>query len=348
MARRRHWPASERKTPSSGSCVTHRPKQIRSPPDPPAVARHEVYLFPCLCQTGRVRLLVALAFAWLASLVACERAPNRTPPATVAADPAPAPVQHQAADAATTPSAPPPAAVESPPDKPSPGPAPLARTGTAGDVEYLELVVGNDNIDAVLPMVVALHGLGDQPQQFAALLSGLGMPARLVFPRALDPYEHGGFSWFPRRARDPDVDALAEGMTRATHALADAVREVVRQRPTQGRPVLTGFSQGGMLSFALATSHPDLFSAAFPVGGWLPPPLWPLHIDDPRDFPPIVALHGDQDHAVALGPTQAAVTELIRLGFRAQLHVYPDVGHAITPAMREELLALIRTELGQQ
>ncbi|TPV94171.1 MAG: hypothetical protein B7733_16675 [Myxococcales bacterium FL481] len=171
---------------------------------------------------------------------------------------------------------------------------------------------------------------------------------RLIFPRALDPYEHGGFSWFPVRARDPDVEALSRGISRAAHALAAAVRNVVRERPTQGRPVLTGFSQGGMLSFALATSHPSLFSAAFPVGGWLPPPLWPLRVDDPREFPPIVALHGDTDNAVALGPTQAAVTELRRRGFRAQLHVYPDVGHVIVPPMRTELLDLIRQELAQQ
>lgn len=283
----------------------------------------------------------ALALATFALGLTCDRPPASKPAATTpSADATPASAPSADEPTASTH----PAANEAPPTKPEP----VTRTGTIADVEYFEVVIGGAKIDDRLPMVVAIHGLGDQPQHFAGLLADLDTPVRLVFPRALDPYEGGGYSWFPLRARTPDVDKLAEGMTRATHALAGAVRQLVAERPTKGRPVLTGFSQGGMLTFALATSHPSLFSAAFPVGGWLPPPLWPIATDDPRDYPPIVALHGDTDKAVALGPTQAAVTELARLGFRAELHVYPDVGHAIPPGMRQELHELIRRELAQQ
>ncbi len=264
-------------------------------------------------------------------MVGCGRPPSDGHVSPAAADP---PAANTAGKLAT--GSPTTSRVDAPARRPQ-----KTRSGVAAGLHYYEVVTGGADIDARLPMLVALHGLGDRPETFSSLLRAIDLPARLIFPRALDEYEGGGFSWFAQRARDPQIAQLASGITRAAHAVAATVHDLLAQRSTRGRPVVTGFSQGGMVTFALATSHPELFSAAFPVGGWLPPPLWPEHLDDPRDYPPIVALHGDIDRAVALGPTQAAISELRRLGFAAQLHVYPGIGHAIPPPMRHELLQLV-------
>ena len=42
-----------------------------------------------------------------------------------------------------------------------------------------------------------------------------------------------------------------------------------------GKVVVTGFSQGGMLSYALALHHPELIEYALPISGMLPEVLWP-------------------------------------------------------------------------
>ncbi len=188
--------------------------------------------------------------------------------------------------------------------------------------------------DQTLPMIVAIHGLGDRPEQFATLLSALPVPARLIVPQGIDPY-HGGFSWFPIRVRDLDPERLAGGLKRAASRLAELLAELGRRHPTKGRPVVTGFSQGGMLSFVLAVEHPQAIAAAIPLAGWLPPPLWPSAV--PRAAPPIMALHGDADRLLEIEPTRAAVGQLRQLGFQVELREYPGVGHTVSPAMRREL-----------
>jgi len=215
-----------------------------------------------------------------------------------------------------------------------------------GDLYYLEIVTGGADPEAELPMVVAIHGLGDEPRNFAGVVADLPVPARVILPRAIDDYEVG-WSWFPVRAADPDVDALAEGIARAAAVVDTGIEKLERERPTSGKPVVVGFSQGGMLTFALAVNHPDRYAAAVPVGGWLPPPLWPDDGADVTKVPPIVALHGDADPAVKIQPTRDAVARLATLGIDAQLHEYADIRHAIPPQMRAELHALIVASLAQ-
>lgn len=274
--------------------------------------------------TSRVRLLL------VAALAACEPAVQ---PAAASAPPV---------SARSRAPAPAPAPAKSPPPAPAPAPPPSPYRELAG-VEYVELVTGKADPEARLPLVVAIHGLGDRPDRFADLVADLPVAARVVLPRGLDPVEDGGFSWFPIRARSGDVSGLSGGIARAGDTLVPFVRELVAARPTVGKPVVTGFSQGGMLSFYLAVRAPELFAAAFPVGGWLPPPLWPRA--KPEVAPPIFALHGAADNAVKLAPTEEAVDHLQQLGWSARLKAWPDVGHAIPPTMRRELHQRIETAL---
>jgi phospholipase/carboxylesterase len=231
-----------------------------------------------------------------------------------------------------------------PPGEPAvapPGAAPVAPApppwATAAGLPYREVVLGGADPDQPLPMIVAIHGLGDGPDNFQHLLDGFAEPVRVILPRGLDEVPEGGWSWFPRRARDPDVEALAEGMRSAADRIAAGVRELTTTRPTVGKPVVTGFSQGGMLTFTLAVHHPALFGQAIVVGGFLPPPLVPAAPVEAGATPPIVVLHGTADVAVPLAPTQAAVEALVERGVRVELVPYEGAGHMIGVAMRRDL-----------
>jgi len=198
--------------------------------------------------------------------------------------------------------------------------------------------------DAKLPMLVAIHGLGDSPENFQDLVVDLPVAARVILPRGLDPVE-SGYSWFPVRARSADVAGLSKGIAAAGDRLAALIVVLQQTRPTVGLPVVTGFSQGGMLTFELAVHHPELVGGAIPVGGWLPPPLWPSALPAHRPLPKIIALHGEIDTAVKLLPTQEAVEHLETLGWPASLRRYPEVGHAIPPVVRRELYQQLQRAL---
>ncbi|HET6585598.1 MAG TPA: dienelactone hydrolase family protein [Nannocystaceae bacterium] len=238
---------------------------------------------------------------------------------------------------------PPPAASTNPPEQPG-GEAPASEgplatepeLPVAANLHYLEIVLGGAKPDDPLPMIVAIHGLGDDPENFGHLLETFQEPARLILPRGLDPRDAGGWSWFPLRARDADVAALASGIDRAGDEIAKGVAVLVTQRPTLGKPVVTGFSQGGMLSFAIAIDHPELVSAALPVGGWLPPPLLPAD-RAPADAPAILAFHGTDDTAVRHEPTVQSVAQLVERGWHVTLKSYDGVGHVITPEIHRDL-----------
>jgi phospholipase/carboxylesterase len=238
-----------------------------------------------------------------------------------------------------------------------PGPPPEPPWPTAAGLAYREVVLGGAGPEDPLPMLVAIHGLGDHPDNFVHLFDGFADPVRVILPRGLDAEPEGGWSWFPLRARDPDVDALSAGIRHAADRIAEGIDELSRSRPTLGKPVVTGFSQGGMLTFALAVHHPELVGHAVVVGGWLPPPLLPSAPAEGKAFghhrrpswngppmtasasayPPIVALHGTADAAVPLAPTELAVQALAEQGITAELHTYEGVGHMIPETMRRDL-----------
>jgi phospholipase/carboxylesterase len=207
-------------------------------------------------------------------------------------------------------------------------------------VRCLVLYTGGAEAKQELPMLIAIHGLGDQPERFAALVRELPVAARVVVPQGFFAY-HDGYSWFDLA---PDQEARARALAAAATRVARLIDAAALRFPTRGHPVVTGFSQGGMLSFALAVAHPRAIAGALPLAGALPRPLWPESM--PSDAPPIVALHGDADNLLAIEDTRAAVQHLRALGFRAELHEFPGVGHSLDAAMRRELARRLAELLG--
>jgi predicted esterase len=91
-----------------------------------------------------------------------------------------------------------------------------------------------------------------------------------------------------------------------------------------------------MLSFELAVHLAELLQAAFAVAGWLPPPLVPTARPTGRT-PPILALHGEDDDLLPIGPTRESVTALQGLGYRIELVPFAHTTHHMSPAMKAEL-----------
>lgn len=210
----------------------------------------------------------------------------------------------------------------------------------AEGIEYLVSYTGRASAGPTteLPMIVAIHGLGDRPERFR-LFGRFPIAARLIVPRALKP--HGdGYSWFDISVRDPDQARVAEGMKATTTKLAKMIEAVAKKYPTEGKPIVTGFSQGGMLSFGLATLRPDLVAAAIPLAGVLPEPLRTTKAPDAA--PPIIALHGDADPVLPIGQARDTVSALKDAGWNVTLLEYPGVKHQLRGDMQRELFRRVK------
>ncbi len=214
-------------------------------------------------------------------------------------------------------------------------------------LRYRELVTGGASPTDTLPMLVALHGLGDRPDLFAGLVSGIATPARVVLFRGVTPFR-GGYSWFSLRPDTPKQDEFAADLRSVALRIARATEHLAKERPTVGRPVVTGFSQGGILSFALAVAEPRVFARALPIAGMLPKALWPSEpCGDARPATPVLAFHGGTDRVIAPELAKDTVDALLLRGCSAKLETVSDAGHDVPPPLRQRLTSELAKALDE-
>lgn len=211
--------------------------------------------------------------------------------------------------------------------------APVARDESG--LQTLEIVTGGARAEDALPIVVAVHGLGDAPRGLAGLFADMPLRARVLLPQAPERW-NAGYSWFPLPWDAGGEAPFVAGLARSRDRLIALLESLARARPEAGLPVLTGFSQGGMLSFAVGVARPELVARVIPVAGWLPDALVPERAPGgPRT--PLRALHGEEDGLLRFEPTRRLVARLAELGFDAQLRGFPGVGHTVPREMQRAL-----------
>lgn len=228
--------------------------------------------------------------------------------------------------------------------KPAPAPAPPPplvvpagpTRGEIAGVHYLEQMTGGARPDERVPMIVVLHPMGGDPEGMVEMFGGYQGRARLLFP-----YGHpsGGMYLWLDSARD---DLPAPMVLQETDRIAAAIQTLVAARPTQGKPIVAGFSQGGSMAFALAVTHPTDLAAVFPISGLLQKALYPSRALDPATLPPVLAFHGADDLAVPTQSARDAIAELRRAGYTAELREYPGVEHSTNGREMAEIFEQLR------
>lgn len=213
--------------------------------------------------------------------------------------------------------------------------------GVIAGVRYLERMRGDAASTDSVPMVVLFHALGGSPEGYAAGMSGIG-PARLILPEG-GIVGGGGHMWFPEGIKG----TLSDGFDPTEHAawraagdrMARFLDTISRCRPTRGRPIVTGSSQGGEITLLLASAHRGSVSSAVALNSTLPEAFW-----NPR-MAPTALLSGTGDTTVPYAWQQAYAEDMRRRGAPLTFQSYPSPGHdltgAQTKAWRETVASLV-------
>ena len=182
-----------------------------------------------------------------------------------------------------------------------------------------------ERFDPAVPrdVIVALHGSGDDEVRTVARLA---YEARAVAPLVVGPRGRNPVDRFLGPAEDDLLDALA------------FAKQICRVK----RVYLYGFSMGGYAGWRLAFTRPELFDGAILEGAG---PRDPYNespeanaaamAETTRPRMPFLVIHGVADRVVPVGPTDAWVERLKRMGFDVTYVRREGGGHGDVDASAE-------------
>ena len=127
------------------------------------------------------------------------------------------------------------------------------------DLKYL--VREPENINSKTPLLILLHGYGSNEEDLFSFVPTLPKEWLIVSFRAPFNTDYEGYSWY-------DIDLMNEENridVRQAKESQEAILEHILKISndyglTENETHLCGFSQGGILSYALALNQPDLFN----------------------------------------------------------------------------------------
>jgi phospholipase/carboxylesterase len=183
------------------------------------------------------------------------------------------------------------------------------------------------------PLLLLLHGYGSNEEDLFSFASELPDEYYVVSVRA--PYDlmYGSYAWYAINF-DADENKFSDiNQARESRDLVVSfINEITNSLPIDKNNVtLIGFSQGCILSYAIAVSHPNLVQRVVAMSGYFNAEIAEEHFEK-NDFSnlKIFASHGTVDQVVPVDWARKAEPFLKNLGIDIVYKEYP-VGHGVAP-----------------
>lgn len=194
-------------------------------------------------------------------------------------------------------------------------------------LSYVVSVPSGKPDSAEMPLVFVLHGRGADANDLADIAPSIDGPGgyRFIFPNAPRQFEPApgfrfGFSWFD--GWPAERDSIVDSRTK----LLRFIDEVLQRYPTpKGKVIMSGFSQGGLMSIDVGFRTEQEISGIVVMSGGIYeedlPPFKPL---------PVLIVHGTQDDMIPVQAARRTRRILEQHGIKAEYHEFP-MGHHVTP-----------------
>ncbi len=184
--------------------------------------------------------------------------------------------------------------------------------------------------DGPHPTIVALHGWGANGMDLLGLAPYLAGGQFLVLcPQGRVEVPLGpmvGYGWFPlTMGAAPDPGAFTAGVDDVRRFLDAALR---RYPVDANKLVMLGFSQGGVIAYALALAEPERFAGLVALSSWFPAALGQTLPPRQRDRLTTLVHHGTRDELIDVARGRESVENLRRLQVPVAYREF-DMGHEI-------------------
>ena len=183
------------------------------------------------------------------------------------------------------------------------------------------------------PLLLLLHGYGSNEEDLFSFASELPDEYYVISARA--PYDmmYGSYAWYAINF-DADENKFSDiGQAQISRdIIADFIDELIDNYPIDANNVtLIGFSQGSILSYAVALSYPQKVQRVVAISGYFNAEIAvPDFAANDFNGLKIFASHGSVDQVIPVEWARKSIPVIEMLGISIVYKEYP-VGHGVAP-----------------
>lgn len=183
------------------------------------------------------------------------------------------------------------------------------------------------------PLLLLLHGYGSNEEDLFSFASELPDDYYVVSAQAPYPLMYGSYAWYAINFDADDTKFSDLNQARQSRDLiVDFIDELTVKYPIDKEKIsLIGFSQGAILSYAVALSYPEKVSKIVAMSGYLNPEIAVENFEQNNfNSLKIFASHGTVDQVIPVDWARKTSPVLEKLGIAFVYKEYP-IGHGVSP-----------------
>ena len=183
------------------------------------------------------------------------------------------------------------------------------------------------------PLILLLHGYGSNEEDLFSFATELPEEYYIISARAPYDMQYGAFAWYAINF-DADENKFSdhEQAKVSRDLIAGFIDELIQTYPIDAQKVtLVGFSQGAILSYAVALSYPEKVQKVVAMSGYLNLEIVAEdYLKNNFNNLKIFASHGTVDQVIPVEWARKTPAILENLGINITYKEYP-IGHGVAP-----------------
>lgn len=183
------------------------------------------------------------------------------------------------------------------------------------------------------PLLLLLHGYGSNEEDLFSFASELPEEYYIVSARAPYDLAYGSYAWYAINF-DADQNKFSDNNQAiiSRDIVAGFIDELVSNYPIDAKNItLIGFSQGTILSYAVALSYPEKVQRVVAMSGYINPEILEKnYLKNSFSNLQLFTSHGTADQVIPVEWGRKAIPFLENLGINVIYKEYP-IGHGVSP-----------------